>query len=197
MAWVKIPAEHHPIFVAALPNDRRISTIKMFGAVAALVHGNLFGGLFGRSFMVKLGERDHAEALGLDGAEPFDPMGTGRVMSNTVFMPEATFGEDAELKDWLRRAFDHALTLPPKVKKPTPQEKPAAKRPVKAEPAAKAKRPVKAESAAKTKAKAKRPVKAESAAKTKAKPRPKTKAKPRPKTKPTPVAKPKAKAKAK
>ena len=52
MAWVKVPAENHPIFQAALPNDPRVDTLKMFGGVAAKVNGNVFAGLFGRSTMV-------------------------------------------------------------------------------------------------------------------------------------------------
>jgi hypothetical protein len=35
MAWVKIPKENHPLFHACLPRDRRISTVNMFGGVAA------------------------------------------------------------------------------------------------------------------------------------------------------------------
>jgi hypothetical protein len=39
MAWIKIPADNHPVFLAALPKDRRITTLKMFGGVAAKVNG--------------------------------------------------------------------------------------------------------------------------------------------------------------
>jgi TfoX/Sxy family transcriptional regulator of competence genes len=138
MAWVKIPAEHHPVFLVALPKDRRVATLKMFGAVCGTVNGNMFAGLFGRSFMVKLSDADHKEALSLDGAEPFDPMGTGRVMGNSVFMPEDVFGDDAELKAWVRRAFDYAATLPPKKKKGK-TAKPKAKVAAKPKPKPKAK----------------------------------------------------------
>ncbi|HEV7559512.1 MAG TPA: hypothetical protein VGO00_28745, partial [Kofleriaceae bacterium] len=58
MPWVKIPAEHHPIFRAALPKDPRVETLQMFGGVAAKVNGNMFGGLFGASAMVLLGDAD-------------------------------------------------------------------------------------------------------------------------------------------
>src|SRR5579872_2368287 len=82
MAWVKVPPEHHPIFHAALPKDPRVETLKMFGGVAAKVNGNLFAGLFGRSTMLLLAEPDRAEALGLEGASLFDPMGDGRARSD-------------------------------------------------------------------------------------------------------------------
>jgi TfoX/Sxy family transcriptional regulator of competence genes len=138
MAWVKIPAEHHPIFMAAVPKHPRVSTLKMFGGIAAKVNGQMYAGLFAKSFIVKLSEADRAEALALDGAELFDPMGNGRIMKDTVFMPEETFGDDAELRSWLRRGLDYTLTLPAKVEKsktdakPSPKSaatKPAAKKP--------------------------------------------------------------------
>jgi TfoX/Sxy family transcriptional regulator of competence genes len=136
MAWVKIPKEHHPVFQAALPTDKRVSTMRMFGGTAGIVNGHMFSGTFGKSFIVKLGDADREEALQLDGAELFDPMGNGRIMKDTVFMPEATFGEDAELRAWLRRSFEFALTLPPKPKKGTKQKAPAKKSAAK-KPAAK------------------------------------------------------------
>jgi TfoX/Sxy family transcriptional regulator of competence genes len=122
MAWVKIPAEHHPIFMAAVPKDPRVTTLKMFGGIAAKANGQMFAGLFAKSFVVKLSEADREEALQLDGATIFDPMGNGRVMKDTVHMPEETFGDDAELRAWLRRGLDYTLALPAKGDK-----KPAAK----------------------------------------------------------------------
>lgn len=129
MAWIKVPGENHALFHASLPKDPRISTVLLFGSVAALVNGNMFGGLFERSALVKLGEADYAEALALDGAEKFDPMRTGRVMSNTVVLPETVMDEPAELRDWMKKAFDYVATLPPKKKKGAkkPATKPATK----------------------------------------------------------------------
>ena len=119
MAWIKIPAEHHPLFREALPRDGRISVIRMFGALAALCNGNLFGGLFARSIIVRLSPEHHAEALALDGTTPFDPMGKGSVSSNhTLLLPDDVMEDPAEMRRWLDRAFRYTLTLPRKVKKP-------------------------------------------------------------------------------
>ncbi len=138
MAWVKVPPDNHPLFHAALPRDRRVSTVRLFGSIAGLVNGNMFCGLFARSALVKLGDADHAEAMKLDGSEPFDPMQTGRVMSNTVLLPETIMDEPGELRDWFRRAFDYAVTLPPKKKKPAPKKKTVTRSTAKAKkPAAK------------------------------------------------------------
>jgi TfoX/Sxy family transcriptional regulator of competence genes len=117
MAWIKVPAEHHPLFREALPRDGRVVVIRMFGGLAALCNGNLFGGLFARSILVRLAPEHHAEAMALDGTVPFDPMGNGRVISSTLLLADEVMEEPAELRRWLSRAFHHALTLPPKIKK--------------------------------------------------------------------------------
>jgi hypothetical protein len=117
MAWVKVPPEHHPLFLAALPKDRRVETMQMFGGVAARVNGHVFAGLFGRSTMVWLDDADRAAALALEGAAPFDPMGDGRVRSDKVMLPEAMMEEPDELRGWIARAFAAAARLPPKAAK--------------------------------------------------------------------------------
>jgi len=116
MAWVKIPKEHHPIFRAALPKDPRVETMPMFGGIAARVNGNTFAGLFGLSTMIWLPEDERGEALALEGAAPFDPMGDGR-KSDKVMLPEAFMEEPAELKKWIKRAFLAAAKLPKKTAK--------------------------------------------------------------------------------
>ncbi len=133
MAWIKVPAENHRLFHAALPKDPRVSTVQLFGSVAGLVNGNMFCGLFERSALVKLSPEDLRDAMTLDGSKPFDPMGTGRVMTNTVVLPEAILDEPDVLAAWFRTAFAYASTLPPKKKKGAakpasrPAKKPATK----------------------------------------------------------------------
>lgn len=135
MAWVKVPSEHHPLFLAALPKDQRVETMKMFGGVAAKVNGHIFAGLFGLSTMLWLPEDERAEALALPGAAPFDPMGDGRARSDKVMLPARLMRDPKALRGWIQRAFDAAAALPPKAaKQPTrkPARKPAkqtAKRP--------------------------------------------------------------------
>jgi TfoX/Sxy family transcriptional regulator of competence genes len=116
MAWIKVPPENHPLFYDALPADPRVETLKMFGGVAAKVNGNIFAGLFARSAMVWLSEADRAEALALEGAEPFDPMGDGRRRSDKVMLPESFMEEPEELRRWLARALQFAASQPPKKK---------------------------------------------------------------------------------
>jgi len=114
MAWVKVPPENHPTFHAALPKDPRVETQKMFGGVAAKVNGHIFAGLFGRSTMIWLPEPERAEALALEGAGPFDPMGDGRARSEKIMLPERMMANPRELRRWIARAFAGAAALPPK-----------------------------------------------------------------------------------
>jgi hypothetical protein len=139
MAWVKVPPEHHPIFIDALPKDPRIERIKMFGGIAAKVNGHFFAGLFGRSAIVQLPEPERAEALALEGAGPFDPMGNGRVMSEKVMLPESMMSDEEDLRAWLSRAFQAALVLPPKSAKPPATKTAKPKAAAKPRPAAKTK----------------------------------------------------------
>jgi TfoX/Sxy family transcriptional regulator of competence genes len=125
--WVKIPKEHHPIFMAALPDDRRVETILMFGGLAAKVNGKMFAGLFGRSYMVKLSDDDIARANEI-GAVPFDPMKNGRVMGNTVQMPDDALDDDAVMRDWLRRGFAYVSSLPASTPKKAAAKKAAPKK---------------------------------------------------------------------
>ena len=136
MAWIKVPPEHHPIFRGALPTDRRVPTQSMFGGVAAKANGHMFAGLFARSVILDLPDAERAEALALDGASMFDPMGDGR-RSDKVQLPDAMMDEPAELRGWIQRAFEYALTRPKKAAKPAAKAKPAPKK--KSKPARRAK----------------------------------------------------------
>jgi hypothetical protein len=127
MAWVKVPPENHPLFYAALPQDKRVETMKMFGGVAAKVNGHIFAGLFGRSTMLWLPEPDRAEALALEGASVFDPMGDGRARSDKIMLPEAMMDEADELRRWIARSFEAAAALPPKADKKKPSKPKATK----------------------------------------------------------------------
>jgi len=131
MAWVKVPPENHPKFHAALPDDKRVETMKMFGGVAAKVNGHIFAGLFGRSTMVYLAEPERARALALPGAAPFDPMGDGRARSDKVMLPEKMMDDRAELRRWIAKAFTATAALPPKAAKKPTKPKPAKPKPAK------------------------------------------------------------------
>jgi TfoX/Sxy family transcriptional regulator of competence genes len=116
MAWVKVPPEHHPLFLAALPADSGVETKRMFGGVVAQINGHSFAALFGRSVAVTLPEPARGEALALNGASYFDPMGDGRRRSDKIMLPETMMRQPQELRAWVARAFAAAAQLPAKTK---------------------------------------------------------------------------------
>ncbi len=131
MAWVKVPVENQPLFLAALPRDERVETMKMFGGIAAKVNGNVFAGLFGLSTMIWLPESERAKALALKGAAPFEPMGNGVVSKDKIMLPVSMMKDAAALKRWVGVAFKAAAALPAKTaqkKTATAQKKTAQKK---------------------------------------------------------------------
>jgi TfoX/Sxy family transcriptional regulator of competence genes len=118
MAWKKIPKEHHPLFLEALPKSRKVKSIKMFGGMCGTVNGNMFTGLWADSVMVRLEEKDRKKVLAMQGSSPFDPMGKGKPTKEMVVLPDKVMTQKARLKTWVKKAFDYTATLPPKKKKP-------------------------------------------------------------------------------
>ena len=108
MAWIKIPAENHPLFLDALPRDPRISTLKMFGGLAGMVNGHMFAGLFARSIIAKLSAEDQQAALALDGSAPFDPMDNGRQMMVTRTLYSDRFNQPVVVRTYYDRVSDVA-----------------------------------------------------------------------------------------
>jgi TfoX/Sxy family transcriptional regulator of competence genes len=119
-------------FQSVAPGGPEAEGRKMFGQPCALVHGNLFMGLFGDLFQVRLSPEDRRAALEA-GAVPFEPM--GRAMKEYVVLPEAVVREPAQLQTWVDRAYAYACSLPVKQPRPrapkarsTGSRKPAARR---------------------------------------------------------------------
>ena len=117
MAWKKIPKEHHPVFEAALPDSRKVKSIKMFGGLCATVNGHMFAGLWADTVAVRLSEKDRKKVLAMDGGAHFDPMGRGKPMAEMVLLPDKVMTQKARLKTWMNKAFEYTSALPPKKKK--------------------------------------------------------------------------------
>jgi TfoX/Sxy family transcriptional regulator of competence genes len=86
---------------------------KMFGYPALFVGGNLATGLFADSWMIRLPDDARGELLKLPGARDFEVM-PGRVMGGYAVLPPDVVGDDARIDAWVRRAVEHAASLPPK-----------------------------------------------------------------------------------
>jgi TfoX/Sxy family transcriptional regulator of competence genes len=85
---------------------------RMFGGVAFMVNGHMALGVANDELMVRVGKDGWAEALAQPGAR--EMTFTGRSMKTMVFVDQSALETDQEVHDWIERALDFVLTLPPK-----------------------------------------------------------------------------------
>jgi len=85
---------------------------RLFGGVGYLLGGNMAVGVQKQSLLVRLGVDDAATGLGEPGARPF-VMG-GRTSKGWLLVDAAGTDDDADLRRWVQRGADYALSLPPK-----------------------------------------------------------------------------------
>ncbi len=77
----------------------------------------MFAGIFGDDIFIRLAEDDQKKVFSeSDEAAPFEPL-EGRVMREYVVLPQAIYDNDEDFERWLRRAYEYASRLPPKIKK--------------------------------------------------------------------------------
>ncbi len=117
MKWKAAPPELIRLFEDAMRGFPEAQARKMFGYPAAFVNGNMLGGLFQDSMMLRLSADDRATFQDQAGAKPFEPM-PGRVMREYVVVPEAIVKSKAQLKTWVGRAIAYSSSLPAKASKP-------------------------------------------------------------------------------
>jgi TfoX/Sxy family transcriptional regulator of competence genes len=122
MEWEKSPEALVETFHQALPEDPRLVRRKMFGYPCAFVGGNMFAGLHRASIIVRLPDDERAKLLARPNATLFEPM-AGRPMREYVVAPTEVGDNQAELRDWLEKAFDYATRMPAKEKKPAKSKK--------------------------------------------------------------------------
>jgi TfoX/Sxy family transcriptional regulator of competence genes len=125
MKMEKSTPELEKIFEEAFPDDPRAERRKMFGFPSGVVNGNMFGGLFERDVVLRLGEADLSLMIDDYGAGRFEPM--GKAMKGYVTVPAAIVAEPERLREWVQRAFEFAAALPAKEKKPPKPKKAAAR----------------------------------------------------------------------
>src|SRR5437868_13994097 len=94
----------------------------MFGWPAGFVNGNMFTALHGERMILRLPGPAQSELLKVPGASEFEPM-PGRKMAGYVVVPRQIIKDDTQARTWLRRALEHAETLPAKEKKKSATKK--------------------------------------------------------------------------
>jgi len=72
-------------FSKVVPDEPAVTIRPMFGQMSAFVNGNMFCGIFGEDFFVRLPEEEIAKVK-KQGGRDFEPM-AGRKMSGYVMVP--------------------------------------------------------------------------------------------------------------
>jgi len=85
---------------------------KMFGGLTFMLRGNMCCGVSAERLMVRVGPDQYEHALTLPGAAPMDF--TGKPLKGFVFVTADACASDADLRAWVERAKQFALSLPAK-----------------------------------------------------------------------------------
>lgn len=109
MAYDKILDERISEFNREWDN---ISKRKMFGGTCHLLNGNIMCGVYKDFLILRLGDKNALEVMGLDHVLPFDI--TGKPMRGWVMVSREGYGEDIQLRRWLEMAKSFVETLPAK-----------------------------------------------------------------------------------
>ena len=109
----KTPPELLDLFGRVAPTGPNITHKKVFGFPACFVNGNMFAGLHGDSFIIRLSQDDRAELLKTDGAHIFEPM-PGRPMKEYVVAPDVLLKDVEGPTMWLTRSLIFVSSMPAK-----------------------------------------------------------------------------------
>ena len=85
---------------------------KMFGGLSFILQGNMCCGVINEDLVVRVGPDGHDEALAQPHARAMDF--TGRSIKGMVYVSEAGYRSQGDLKNWVQRGLEFAQSLPPK-----------------------------------------------------------------------------------
>jgi len=96
----------------ALGNTPDVVEKRIFGGIAFMLRGNMCCGVIGDRLMLRVGPDGYKKALSRPHAGAMDF--TGRPMKGLVYVAPAGFASPRDLKTWIERAMEFALSLPAK-----------------------------------------------------------------------------------
>jgi hypothetical protein len=97
---------------AVLADRADVVEKKMFGGLAFMVRGHMCCGVQDRDLVVRLGAEQHEVALACPHARAMDF--TGRPMKGFVYVAPEGCVSEGDLKGWVEKGLEYALSLPPK-----------------------------------------------------------------------------------
>lgn len=115
---MKIPRsdkESEEFFKSLVTAEQGVSVRSMFGNLAAFVNGNMFAGLYGNDFFVRLSEQESQDLLKHEGAALFEPM-KGRPMKGYFLIPRNWKDRPDLIRSWIQKSRSSTSKLPVKKK---------------------------------------------------------------------------------
>lgn len=85
---------------------------KMFGGLAMMLNGNMCCGIVGEELMARVGPDQYENCLKVPYVRQMDF--TGKPLRGMIYIAQAGFETDEQLKGWIDMSEDFALSLPPK-----------------------------------------------------------------------------------
>jgi TfoX/Sxy family transcriptional regulator of competence genes len=95
-----------------LARQEGLTEKKMFGGLSFMLRGNMCCGVVRDDLMVRVGPKQHEEALAEPYARPMDF--TGRPLKGMVYVGPEGYCSEESLAKWVKRGVDFATSLPPK-----------------------------------------------------------------------------------
>ena len=96
----------------ALGKPPKLSEREMFGGIGFMLRGNMACGVIGNELMVRIAKEATESTLKEPGARIFDF--SGRLSPGWILVNQRVLAKPAQLKAWVKRGVDYALSLPAK-----------------------------------------------------------------------------------
>ena len=110
-----------------LDQRRGVIEMKMFGGIGFMLRGNMAVGVHGDDLIARVDPAEHETLLAKPNARLFDI--TGRPMAGWLLVAKSGLKTAKQLRTWVDRSADFAMSLPPKPpKKRKPRRGPSSKR---------------------------------------------------------------------
>ena len=92
-----------------------VSEKKMFGGLCFLVNGNMALGLVNEDLMIRIGPESYEKMLAQPNVRKMDF--TGKPLKGFLYVGAKGTDSDKDLKKWVSKGIEFAMSLPPKKRK--------------------------------------------------------------------------------
>ena len=96
----------------ALSKQPKLTEREMFGGIGFMLRGNMACGVIGDELMVRIAKEETETAIKEPGARIFDF--SGRPSPGWILVSQQVLSTPAELRAWVNRGVEYALSLPAK-----------------------------------------------------------------------------------